>query len=130
MNHNQARGVLPAADEVEIREAWRACARRHHTDGGGGDEEKFRQAREAYEVLRDPERRRRYDEELRTGRGPGPTTAPATAPRQGDLEADLTDLLGRPPTARQSAGARLVDRGLDLFRRLVDADDSPRGRRR
>lgn len=117
MNHYEALGVEPAADEVEIREAWRACARRHHTDRGG-DGEKFRRAREAYEVLGDPERRRRYDEELRTGRAPGPTTAPAPAPRQSDLEADLADLLGRPPTARQSAGARLVDRGLDLFRAL------------
>ena len=58
-------GVSPDASEDEIKRAYRRKAREHHPDANGGDPEaeaKFKEVSFAYEVLRDPERRARYDQ--------------------------------------------------------------------
>src|SRR5688572_27779472 len=63
-------GIAEDADEETIRSAFRALARRYHPDVGAGSSPiEFQQAREAYETLADPERRRRYDRQLRASRG-------------------------------------------------------------
>jgi len=57
-------GVAKEADGEEIKRAYRKLAMQYHPDRTMGDpdgEEKFKEAAEAYEVLRDPEKRRRYD---------------------------------------------------------------------
>ncbi|MHB8669357.1 MAG: molecular chaperone DnaJ [Acidimicrobiales bacterium] len=57
-------GVEPSATEEEMKRAYRRLARELHPDANGGDaeaEERFKEVTVAYEVLRDPERRRRYD---------------------------------------------------------------------
>jgi molecular chaperone DnaJ len=57
-------GVGKDATTDEIKKAFRQLARATHPDANPGDahaEAKFREAAEAYEVLVDPERRRRYD---------------------------------------------------------------------
>jgi molecular chaperone DnaJ len=57
-------GVRPDASEEEIKSAYRARARELHPDTNQGDPEseaRFKQVTVAYEVLRDPERRARYD---------------------------------------------------------------------
>lgn len=57
-------GVRPDATEEEIKRAYRRRAREFHPDANGGDAEseaKFKEISFAYEVLRDPERRARYD---------------------------------------------------------------------
>jgi curved DNA-binding protein CbpA len=62
-------GVAEDADEETIRSAFRALARRYHPDVGAGSSPlEFQRAREAYETLVDPERRRRYDRQLRAAR--------------------------------------------------------------
>jgi DnaJ-class molecular chaperone len=57
-------GIDKRADEREIKAAFRRMARRYHPDVNPGDaaaEQHFKDVNEAYEVLSDPEKRRRYD---------------------------------------------------------------------
>lgn len=53
-------GVDRDASAQEIKSAYRRRAREAHPDAGG-DEEEFKQVTHAYEVLSDPDKRRRYD---------------------------------------------------------------------
>ena len=58
-------GVERSSSAAEIRKAYRKLARKYHPDVNPGDksaEEKFKELNEAYEVLSDPEKRKRYDE--------------------------------------------------------------------
>ena len=64
LNHYVTLGVGPAADEVEIKSAYRKAARQVHPDRQG-DSERFRAIRAAYEVLGDADQRAAYDQERR-----------------------------------------------------------------
>lgn len=58
-------GVSRSATPEEIKSAFRKLARKHHPDiakDKKAAEEKFKEINEAYEVLSDPEKRRKYDE--------------------------------------------------------------------
>jgi DnaJ-class molecular chaperone len=58
-------GVSKAASQKEIKQAFRKLARKHHPDVNPGDkaaESRFKELNEAYEVLGDPDKRRKYDE--------------------------------------------------------------------
>lgn len=68
MDYYVVLGIAEDADDEMIRSAFRALARRYHPDVGAGSSPiEFQRAREAYETLVDPERRRRYDQ-LRASR--------------------------------------------------------------
>lgn len=54
-------GVGKSASADEIKKAFRRAAVEHHPDKGG-DEAKFKEINEAYEVLKDPSKRQRYDQ--------------------------------------------------------------------
>jgi DnaJ-class molecular chaperone len=54
-------GVDRKADDKTIKSAYRKLARKYHPDVNKGKDEKFKEISEAYEVLSDPEKRRRYD---------------------------------------------------------------------
>jgi|SRR5579862_757063 len=58
-------GVPKTATAKELKQAFRKLARKHHPDVNPGDaqaEAKFKELNEAYEVLGDPEKRKKYDE--------------------------------------------------------------------
>src|SRR4051812_22214429 len=58
-------GVSKTATDDEIKSAFRKLARKHHPDVAKDKksaEEKFKQINEAYEVLSDPEKRKKYDQ--------------------------------------------------------------------
>jgi len=54
-------GVDKNASDDEIKKAFRKAAVKHHPDKGG-DEAKFKEINEAYEVLKDKDKRQRYDQ--------------------------------------------------------------------
>ncbi len=54
-------GVGKDASADEVKKAFRRAAIEHHPDRGG-DEAKFKEVNEAYEILKDPSKRQRYDQ--------------------------------------------------------------------
>jgi molecular chaperone DnaJ len=99
-------GVAKDADQAAVKKAYRKLARENHPDGHPGDkaaEDRFKQVAEAYDVLGDAEKRKKYDETRsmfsdlfgdlfnRGGGGGfgGRTQAPRPA-RGADLETDVT----------------------------------------
>lgn len=55
-------GVSKSASADEIKKAFRRLAVKYHPDKEGGDEVKFKEINEAYEVLKDQQKRQRYDQ--------------------------------------------------------------------
>src|SRR5258708_4703374 len=67
-------GVQRNATEVEIKKAYRQMALKFHPDKNPGNkeaEDRFKEAAEAYEVLSDADKRRRYDQFGHSGVGGG-----------------------------------------------------------
>jgi molecular chaperone DnaJ len=63
-------GIGRDASPDEIKKAFRRAAVQHHPDRGG-NEDKFKEVNEAYEVLKDPSKRQRYDQFGHAGVGNG-----------------------------------------------------------
>ncbi len=65
VDYYQVLGVAKNADPEEIKKAYRRLALQYHPDRNPGDQranEKFREAAEAYEILRDPQKRSLYNQ--------------------------------------------------------------------
>ena len=71
-------GVEPSAGDAEIKTAYRRLARKYHPDVSreAGAEEKFKAVNEAYEALRDPAKRKAYDQLRAGGYRPGDEVRP------------------------------------------------------
>jgi curved DNA-binding protein CbpA len=121
-------GLSREASQDDIRKAHRRLVREHHPDANPGDgaaEEHFKEIQHAYEVLSEPERRRRYDEKLRAfSRGSSGRLRPRTragTTKETDATVDLRNLLRKlaglsnePSGGRKEAGSQA--RGEELAR--------------
>ena len=95
-------GVDRGADADAIKRAFRKLARQYHPDVNPGDkaaEAKFKEVSEAYEVLSDPDKRRRYEQFgqywNQAGGGAGAGGFDVDFGRYGNFDDFINDLLGR-----------------------------------
>ena len=103
-------GVSRSADADDIKQAFRKLARKYHPDVNPGNkaaEAKFKEVSEAYEVLSDPEKRKKYDQfgqywqqASRAGAGAGYAGNPADFggfdfSNYGSFDEFINELLGR-----------------------------------
>jgi molecular chaperone DnaJ len=114
-------GVAKNASEEEIKKAYRKHAMKHHPDRNQGDsakksEERFKECKEAYEMLSDPQKRAAYDQYGHAGvdpnlgaRGPDGFSG-GFAEAFGDI---FGDIFGGAAGARRGGGQQ-VYRGSDL----------------
>lgn len=87
-------GVSRDASEQEIKKAYRRVAMKHHPDrsqGNKADEEKFKEASEAYEILSDQQKRQAYDQFGHEGVNHG---APGGGFHGAGGFADISDIFG------------------------------------
>lgn len=116
-------GVSKTASESELKSAFRRLAKEHHPDANSGDkgsEQKFKDLAEAYEVLKDPQKRAAYDqfghaafEGGRGGAGGPGGFGPDFASSMSDIFDDLFgEFMGR--RGAGGAGRTTRERGADL----------------
>ena len=112
-------GVAKNASDEEIKKAYRKLAMKHHPDrnpDSKGAEDKFKEAKEAYEMLSDPQKREAYDRFGHAGVDPnmgGGGGGGAGAGGFGDAFGDIFgDIFGA--GAGRSRGGPQVYRGADL----------------
>lgn len=129
-DYYQVLGVERSASDDEIKKAYRKQAMQHHPDRNPNNkeaEEKFKEASEAYEVLRDPQKRRTYDqfghEGLRGGGFSGFNGVEDIFSNFGDIFETFFGGMGGVPGGQQGrrggrGGRQQVFRGEDLQYRL------------
>lgn len=114
-------GVAKNADAAEIKKAYRKLALQYHPDRNPGDqeaEEKFKEAAEAYDVLSNEEKRRRYDQFGHAGMGGGAGGFGGGGMSMDDIFAHFGDIFGSFGGFGGFGGggrsARRVNRGTNL----------------
>ncbi len=115
-------GVPKNASDEDIKKAYRKLAMKHHPDRNQGDsakaaEEKFKEAKEAYEMLSDDQKRAAYDQYGHAGVDPNLRGGPGAEGFGGFAEAfgDIFGgVFGDQQRGGQQRGGRQVYRGGDL----------------
>jgi molecular chaperone DnaJ len=131
-------GVPKNASEDEIKKAYRKLAMKYHPDRNQGDgakdaEARFKEAKEAYEMLSDAEKRAAYDQYGHAGvdpnmRGPGGGAEGfgGFAEAFGDI---FGDIFGQQRGAGGGRGGRQVYRGSDLsYAMEISLEEAARGK--
>ncbi|HGX92831.1 MAG TPA: molecular chaperone DnaJ [Candidatus Tenderia sp.] len=125
-------GVQKSASEAEIKKAYRRAAQKHHPDRNPGNaeaEEKFKEAKEAYEVLSNAQKRAAYDQFGHAGVDPsaGMGGGGAGGAGFGDIFGDVFgDIFGAGRGG--GGGGQRVYRGSDLRYNLdLSLEDAVRG---
>ena len=129
-------GVPKNASDEEIKKSYRKLAMKHHPDRNQGasskaSEERFKEAKEAYEMLSDPQKRAAYDQYGHAGvdpnmRGPGGAEGVGGfAEAFGDI---FGDMFGQ-QRGRAGGGGRQVFRGGDLsYAMEITLEEAARGK--
>lgn len=124
-------GVARNASEDEIKKAYRRLAMKYHPDRNPDDktaEEKFKEAKEAYEVLSDARKRSAYDQFGHAGVDAGAAAGAGAAHGRGAAFTDIfSDVFGDIFGAGR-AGAGAVHAGADLRYNLdISLEDAVHG---
>ena len=128
-------GVPKNASDEEIKKAYRKHAMKHHPDRNQGDsskvaEEKFKESKEAYEMLSDPQKRAAYDQHGFAGVDPNMRGAHGAEGFGGFAEAfgDIFgDMFGQ--QRGRAGGGRQVFRGADLsYAMEVTLEEAAKGK--
>ncbi len=134
-DYYEALGVPKNASDEEIKKAYRKHAMKHHPDRNQGDsskvsEEKFKECKEAYEMLSDPQKRAAYDQYGHAGVDPNMRGGPGAEGFGGFAEAfgDIFgDMFGQ--QRGRGAGGRQVFRGGDLsYAMEITLEEAARGK--
>jgi molecular chaperone DnaJ len=135
-------GVAKNASDEDIKKAYRKLAMKHHPDRNQGDdakksEERFKEAKEAYEMLSDAQKRAAYDQYGHAGvdpsmaasgfrGGPGTEGFGGFAEAFGDI---FGDIFGGAAGARRGGGGQQVYRGADLsYAMEISLEDAAHGK--
>src|SRR6476659_7969181 len=121
-------GIAKNASDEEIKKAYRKLAMKHHPDRNQGSaskasEENFKEAKEAYEMLSDAQKRAAYDQYGHAGvdpnaggfrGGPGAEGFGGFAEAFGDIFGDIFGGAGGGGGRRGGGGGQKIYRGNDL----------------
>lgn len=130
-DYYQVLGVEPTAGDAEIKTAYRRLARKYHPDVSkeAGAEDKFKGVNEAYEALRDPQKRKAYDQLRSQGYRPGEEFRPPPDFGRGGMGGspgfDFEEVFG----SDGSTGGGFSDFFEGLFGRRAQAGATQRGPR-
>ncbi len=121
-------GVQRNVDKADLKKAYRKLAMKHHPDRNQDDadaQEHFKEAQEAYDVLKDEKKRSAYDQYGHAATGPG---ARGPAGFDGDVGDVFGDIFGDIFGGRGGRSARQQQRGSDLrFAMELDLEDAVSG---
>lgn len=126
-------GVARNASDDEIKKAYRKLAMKYHPDRNQGDaakaaEEKFKEVKEAYEILSDPQKRAAYDQYGHAGVDPNMRGGHGADGFAGFSEA-FGDIFGDIFGAPRGGRGRQVYRGADLsYAMEITLEEAARGK--